>query len=398
MNIKTQIIPFTILILGFVLGASALSTLAFDAPPSSPPTCPLTTPGCNPPINMSSTTQIKNGVLSLRANLVGGASGAYGLEVLNGISLIDAAVNPDGMVLTSNAGGIGNWKPLPANIAGGFDTVTSDYTLTSSNGGGTKSLPMVSATPQYPLCYITQNQFSGSNAFSNGCDINISGGKWVLYAYANAGGNESTTCNARCIGYSQPPSNESVSCSAPQLEYQIGDTISWFATVAGGTGPYTYKFTSQALASAAQEYSYTATNGTTGTIPKAENVTVSNAGGLQVGTATCVNADTNEPFVNVLPTLRIDMVNANNTKGLLDGCPGPVSLATPASRTITAVTPAGVSISSRSWKIDKVAVAGNTTGTYTFGGSITKKIYNLEHIVTASNGVVSSLLCPISII
>ena len=399
MTIKSKIIPFTILTLGFVLGASALSTFAqFTPGPSSPPDCPLTIPGCNSPINTSSTIQVKNGILSLGADLGNGTFETFGLEILNGIRLIDGAVTPDTMILTSDSDGVGNWKPLPANIAAGYDTVTSEFTLTSANGAGLKKQILASSTPQYPLCYITQNKFSGGSAFINGCEVNIRNGNWVLEAYANAGGNESTTCSARCIGFAQPSAGVSTSCLVPKSEYKIGETIPWFASVVGGSGVYTYKFSSQAAASAAPGYSYLATNNTTGPITKAEMVTVLDQGGLSAGSAQCLNAKNSQASVTVLPTLYLNMTNANNTSGLVEGCPGPVSLTTSVSRTITGVTPAGVSISSRSWKLDGATVNSNTSNTYIFGGSITKKVYNLEHVVTASNGVVSSLMCPISII
>ncbi|MBP6858362.1 MAG: hypothetical protein KBC33_00855 [Candidatus Pacebacteria bacterium] len=133
---KSKIISSTLVVLGFVLGATALSALAaWTAPASTPPNCTSGQPGCDAPLHVGSSLQTKLGQLSLNSS----GLGAYGLEVVNGIKLIDVGIlngaSPTGKVLTSDANGVGTWVALPA-------TVTSPSTVPAGLvvGGYVKSI------------------------------------------------------------------------------------------------------------------------------------------------------------------------------------------------------------------------------------------------------------------
>jgi hypothetical protein len=289
MTLKTKIIPFTVLTIGFILGASALSSLAAIDVPLDPPSCnEALYPGCITPINTGSSTQIKTGILKLNADKGDGTSFVYGLEVLNGIKLIDGAPNPDGMVLTSDISGVGNWKALPAGSGSPkYNKVTNEVSVQSKNGAGTMKGIIAPATTQWPVCVLTQNKFSGNNAFNNSCDINIDSGNWILNAYANAGGTESTYCSARCIGYSVVPTH-TVSCTPNKSTYDKYETVTWTTTATGG-GNFTYKYRDQSVAT--NNNTYTTSFNTAGTYNTWVEVFSNN---LSVGRTTCGNVTVQE--------------------------------------------------------------------------------------------------------
>jgi hypothetical protein len=103
---KNKIISSTLLLLGFFLGATALSTLAATW---TPPDCnPSTNPGaCNTeaPLHVGSVSQSKDGPL-----LVNTASvlDDVGLTIAGKIKL-DFIRKGEGKVLTSDADGVGTW-------------------------------------------------------------------------------------------------------------------------------------------------------------------------------------------------------------------------------------------------------------------------------------------------
>ncbi len=124
---KSKIISSTLVILGFVLGATALSAVAaWTAPASTPPNCTSGQPGCDAPINVSASSQSKLGLLTLQSNL----TDAFGLAVANGIKLVDSSVTAGtaaGKVLTSDANGVGTWQS-PGTISTGMVTYSSSNT------------------------------------------------------------------------------------------------------------------------------------------------------------------------------------------------------------------------------------------------------------------------------
>lgn len=115
---KSKIISLSLLVIGFLVGASALSALAAWTTPNCDP---ATDPGaCNTdaPLNVGPNIggllQSKLGGLSLNTN----GLGAYGLEVVNGIKLIDTSVlagTAQDKVLTADENGIGTWKSIDAS-------------------------------------------------------------------------------------------------------------------------------------------------------------------------------------------------------------------------------------------------------------------------------------------
>ncbi|MEK7641600.1 MAG: hypothetical protein AAB365_01240 [Patescibacteria group bacterium] len=102
-------LSLTLIILGFLLGASALSAVAAWTAPGCAPT------GCNTdaPINASSSPQTKYGPLTLNFSNIY----AIGLKVLGSVQIVDGTQGA-GKVLTSDASGIASWV-LPAAAGGG---------------------------------------------------------------------------------------------------------------------------------------------------------------------------------------------------------------------------------------------------------------------------------------
>ena len=300
MNIKTKIIPFSVLVIGFTLGASAFSSLAaFQVAPTNPPDCDVTIyPGCNPLLNTRTGVQTKKGVLTLRAGkiLTDGTYGyeKYGLEVLNGIRLIDRsniALAKD-MVLTSNSLGVGTWKALPKT--GGYDAVSSEASIRSTNGE--RSIAIASSTPQWRSCMVTKSTFGGSGAFNNYCDIANTNGEWVLTAYANANGNESADCSAVCIGYSvylyQP------TCTAPRAEYSLGERVIW-TTIVPAPGIYKYSYKGSRRSSdnfIVKQYNSLGHEDNDVRVFKVDEITLAEE---YVGSAKCRNSETNTLGIDI---------------------------------------------------------------------------------------------------
>lgn len=141
---KSKILAFSLVVVGFVLGASALSVLAdWSGPQSTPPNCVSGQPGCDAPLNVGANVggmlQAKLGGLSLNTDGVG----AIGLKVLNGIQIIDfdpsdPAQNPKDKVLTSNENGVGTWKGV-SSVGGSNIVFVTPVTLTPSTAYSTYS-------------------------------------------------------------------------------------------------------------------------------------------------------------------------------------------------------------------------------------------------------------------
>jgi len=145
---KSKIISSSLLIAGFLIGATALSTFAAWSTPVCNPGDAEGPGACNTeaPLHVGSTLQSKLGVLSLNTNGVG----LYGLQVANGIKLIDAEMlaetpkNPNNMVLTSNETGIGTWKSIGSSVSG-MRAFTSNSTWTVPPGAKFAKISLVGA-------------------------------------------------------------------------------------------------------------------------------------------------------------------------------------------------------------------------------------------------------------
>lgn len=103
---KSKITASALLVIGLIIGASALSAYAdWSAPTANPPTCPTGSPGCDAPLNVGATSQTKLGPLTLNFNNLL----TVGLKVLGKIQIVDGN-QADGKVLTSDASGIASWQ------------------------------------------------------------------------------------------------------------------------------------------------------------------------------------------------------------------------------------------------------------------------------------------------
>jgi hypothetical protein len=297
MNTKSQITSLVVLVIGFILGTSAFYSLAaFQGPPANAPECDgAIYPGCNPLINTSDAAQTKKGILKLRADR-GDNSGLYelfGLEVMNGIKLIDRAniATAKDMVLTSNAAGIGTWKPLPNT--GGYDGVSSEVSVKSTNNK--KSIAIAPSTPQWPSCMVTKSTFTGSGAFNNYCAIANTNDEWVLTAYANTNGTESSDCSAICIGYSVNPYQPS--CTTPKSSYRRGETFQWTTTIPIA-GDYMYIYSSNNYPTGSIISVTYSTPGSVG--HKDESVSVYKQDGTFLGTSQCINNQNGALGTNII--------------------------------------------------------------------------------------------------
>ncbi len=179
---KSKIIASTLVMFGFILGASALSVLAdWTAPTQAPPGCPAGSPGCDAPLHVGAGLQTKLGQLSLNAD----ASGAYGLEVLNGIKLLDTSVlggTAAGKVLTSDANGVGTWQSIPTiSAASGMTSYTTPGTYNFAVPAGARFAKITAAGA--PYC----NHRSGQSAAPI-CD-SFGGGGMAIKVFSLSGSN-----------------------------------------------------------------------------------------------------------------------------------------------------------------------------------------------------------------
>jgi len=133
---KTKLIPTLLILLSFLLGASAISALAqqYIAPSFNPPNCPPSTDACNAPINVGENPQNKKGPLNINFSnnttsyptglKVWGKSifagdveiGAIGLPAK--LKIVDGNQVTPGSVLTNvNGDGVGTWVAPGASAA-----------------------------------------------------------------------------------------------------------------------------------------------------------------------------------------------------------------------------------------------------------------------------------------
>lgn len=125
---KTKFIALTVLVLGFLLGASALSVLAqWSAPTQTPPAGNVPAP-----VNVGSSAQEKLGALSVNWMATGFSD--IGLRFNGKIQMIDGNQGA-GKVLTSDANGVGTWQSVsPSSSASGMVVFTGAGTWTVPAG------------------------------------------------------------------------------------------------------------------------------------------------------------------------------------------------------------------------------------------------------------------------
>ena len=158
---KSKLISTSLVTLGFLLGASALTALAWDAAPTganTPPGCPTNIAGCNPPLNTALSTQSKLGSLRLNTDLVNPLT--YGLEVFGKalfygnveigtttgnqtakLKIVDGNQGA-GKVLTSDANGLASWQTAAGGGGGTGDIIScsaSGSVLSNPTGTITKT-------------------------------------------------------------------------------------------------------------------------------------------------------------------------------------------------------------------------------------------------------------------
>jgi hypothetical protein len=168
---KNKIIPFVLVIIGFTLGATALSTLAaWTVPSCTPPNCNV-----DAPINATTSAQTKLGPLTLNANLVAPIAD-IGLTVYGKLKVFDGN-QAAGKVLTSDANGVGTWQ----------SRVWTPYTLSAWNGGGGISNSKITTfNSTESICVLSRLSTGGCDT---GADANMtidsSTGNWQVNLLAH---------------------------------------------------------------------------------------------------------------------------------------------------------------------------------------------------------------------
>ncbi len=165
---QKKIISATLVIVGFVLGATALSALANWTAPSTgctPPSCNTSTP-----LNASSSAQVKDGPLTL--NFLNPTVDNIGLRVLGKIKMVDGN-QADGKVLTSDADGVGTWQdPVTGSLPLAYTVLPSTcQTLDLENycydKDGCNFMIISNGTPNATGQIISDNAFSDTSANSS---------------------------------------------------------------------------------------------------------------------------------------------------------------------------------------------------------------------------------------
>lgn len=104
---KNKIISSTLVIIGFAIGATALSALADWTTPSCDPSVDPGACNTSAPLNLSSLGQVKDGPLTI--NALSTAIDDIGLKLSGKIKIVDDN-QAAGRVLTSDANGVGTWQ------------------------------------------------------------------------------------------------------------------------------------------------------------------------------------------------------------------------------------------------------------------------------------------------
>jgi len=138
-----------------------------SAPTGTPPNCPAGYPGCDAPINVSTSTQTKNGPLTL--NFAGIQS--IGLKVLGNIQMVDGNQG-QGKVLMSDANGVATWVS------------TSSLGIVGNSSGSTFSHTVIFDSPR--------------RAPDNGLTWTVPGGVTMIRVHAVGGGGLGDETSSAC--------------------------------------------------------------------------------------------------------------------------------------------------------------------------------------------------------
>ncbi|MFA6315406.1 MAG: hypothetical protein WC648_03530 [Candidatus Paceibacterota bacterium] len=200
------------IVTGLALGGFAISAVAaWTTAPSSPPACPDTIEGCNAPLNVGSSDQVKTGVLTLGALFLNTGSperaiglSVFGKTILNGSLQLKTGAGVNKVLTSVDAEGNVAWKTTTDLFGEGGATPTeisktNSYSATATDGDdnttimdrdsevclltGIKTTSSSGSSPSQ--CYITGN---------NNTELNKS-----LTAYAGA--NDTVTCTAICLNW-----------------------------------------------------------------------------------------------------------------------------------------------------------------------------------------------------
>ncbi len=185
---KNKIISSSLLVIGFVLGASALSVLADWSAPGSG----CTPPSCNPsaPLNVSATSQDKEGPLRINIDTTNPIA-EIGLTVFGKLKLVDGAQG-DGKVLTSSIDGTATWKPAPGTDSSSFcNTVNTGSTVNVQALSLIKNGKNICADVEGCTVRMIDVKNDGTLLINHGPYMvsQISSNKWINSAEATSGTN-----------------------------------------------------------------------------------------------------------------------------------------------------------------------------------------------------------------
>jgi hypothetical protein len=170
MNIKKIISSIGIGAGAIILGLGIQYVLAdwTQAPTGTPPNCPAGYPGCDAPVNVGSSGQVKNGPLTLNfTNAV-----QIGLKVLGQVQIVDghqAASN----VLTSDASGIASWNNIWGSSGIGCLSKGTDFVLQGIDSSGNPKCVEVTLAGGGPT---NNNYYNNYHIWYNNDTTTIGGG------------------------------------------------------------------------------------------------------------------------------------------------------------------------------------------------------------------------------
>ena len=208
--------------------------------PGAPTNCPTGYPGCDAPINVSSTTQDKLGSLTVNGSTVAqNPVGLYswgqsvfdntGGSAVSAIRIIDGNQNT-GKVLTSDVNGNGTWQ-TPSTSGGGIVMESSPLLIASNVSDGNYPQNLSGIVPSGTTAVILSGTINGGNPTGQGVTITISAGESSCNTYVTndtvgvVGGGVSGVSNIISSGTTIIPVNP----SSPSFEYcvnTIGSTDS----------------------------------------------------------------------------------------------------------------------------------------------------------------------------
>ena len=195
------------LVVGFLAGATALSTLADWAPPvSAPPNCVAGNPGCDAPINVGGMMQYKSGILGLKNAVIENLTVSTGTPVV-GQALIaqNIVTNAAGNVIGATVG----WGNAGTSNFGGIYTSNLNTNLS------------------FRSCRYA-NPYTNSCTCPTGYTPHQS---WEWYiantpAYADSGQNVGFVASYQCIGSGDlPVVSDGSNSGSPSIRAGTGTAI-----------------------------------------------------------------------------------------------------------------------------------------------------------------------------